>query len=43
VLSDPLAHGYGKATGDNTPFDDEWREAMRTVVKTFKEQQHSRT
>jgi len=34
-----LAHGYWKATGDNTPFDDEWRNAMRTVVTTFKVQQ----
>jgi uncharacterized protein len=34
-----LAHGYWKATGDKTPFDGEWREAMGVVVKTFKEQQ----
>jgi meiotically up-regulated gene 157 (Mug157) protein len=34
-----LAHGYYKETGDKTPFDKEWLEAMRLVVKTFKEQQ----
>ncbi|MDB6100015.1 MAG: metal-independent alpha-mannosidase, partial [Gammaproteobacteria bacterium] len=34
-----LAHGYWRATGDIEPFDDEWREAMALVVKTFREQQ----
>jgi hypothetical protein len=34
-----LAHGYWSATGDTTPFDSEWREAMRLVVRTFREQQ----
>lgn len=34
-----LAHGYWKATGDSTPFDADWREAMRTVVDTFRVQQ----
>jgi meiotically up-regulated gene 157 (Mug157) protein len=34
-----LAHGYWKATGDTTPFDSEWRQAMQTVVKTFQTQQ----
>jgi meiotically up-regulated gene 157 (Mug157) protein len=34
-----LAHGYWKATGDTTPFDAEWRQAMQTVVETFKIQQ----
>lgn len=34
-----LAHGYWKATGDTTPFDDDWRAAMRKVVDTFKVQQ----
>jgi uncharacterized protein len=37
-----LAHGYWKATGDNAPFDDEWRRAMRTIVDTFKEQQRKK-
>ncbi len=34
-----LAHGYWRATGDTTPFDSHWIEAMKTVIKTFKEQQ----
>jgi meiotically up-regulated gene 157 (Mug157) protein len=34
-----LAHGYWTATGDTSPFDKDWLEAMRLVVKTFKEQQ----
>jgi len=34
-----LAHSYWQATGDTEPFDDDWREAMRLVLKTFREQQ----
>ena len=34
-----LAHGYWQATGDKTPFDDDWHAAMQTVLKTFREQQ----
>src|SRR5579871_473947 len=34
-----LAYGYWKETGDTSPFDKDWMEAMRLVVKTFKEQQ----
>lgn len=34
-----LSHQYWKATGDTSPFDAEWREAMRTVVKTFRTEQ----
>ena len=34
-----LAHGYWRATGDLTPFDDSWRQAMRTIVTTFRAQQ----
>jgi meiotically up-regulated gene 157 (Mug157) protein len=34
-----LAHGYWRMTGDATPFDAEWREAMRLVVETFRAQQ----
>ncbi|MGN2245940.1 glycoside hydrolase family 125 protein [Frateuria sp. GZRR35] len=34
-----LAHGYWQATGDTTPFDDDWRAAMHRVVQTFREQQ----
>jgi uncharacterized protein len=34
-----LAYGYWKETGDISPFDEDWKAAMRLVVKTFKEQQ----
>ncbi len=34
-----LAYGYWKTTGDVAPFDEKWREAMKLVVKTFKQQQ----
>lgn len=34
-----LAFGYWKTTGDTTPFDKNWLEAMTLVIKTFKEQQ----
>ncbi|WP_443750961.1 glycoside hydrolase family 125 protein [Asticcacaulis solisilvae] len=34
-----LAHGYLTATGDKTPFDDTWRQAMQVVLRTFREQQ----
>jgi meiotically up-regulated gene 157 (Mug157) protein len=34
-----LAHGYWKATGDASPLDGQWREAMRAVIRTFREQQ----
>ena len=34
-----LAYGYWKETGDISIFDSEWIEAMKLVVKTFKEQQ----
>ncbi|MEG2365897.1 MAG: glycoside hydrolase family 125 protein [Alistipes sp.] len=34
-----LAHGYWKATGDTSIFDDRWVEVMRTVVETFRVQQ----
>jgi meiotically up-regulated gene 157 (Mug157) protein len=34
-----LAYGYWKETGDASPFDKDWMEAMKLVVKTFKEQQ----
>ncbi len=34
-----LAYGYWKETGDTSPFDADWKEAMRLIVKTFKEQQ----
>ena len=34
-----LAHGYWKSTGDTSPFDTRWTEAMRLLVKTFRVQQ----
>jgi uncharacterized protein len=34
-----LAHGYWKQTGDTSIFDSQWQDAMRLIVKTFKEQQ----
>jgi meiotically up-regulated gene 157 (Mug157) protein len=34
-----LAHRYWTLTGDTSPFDDAWREAMRSVVATFRTQQ----
>jgi meiotically up-regulated gene 157 (Mug157) protein len=34
-----LAHGYWQETGDTSPFDAQWAEAMQLVIKTFKEQQ----
>lgn len=34
-----LSHQYWKTTGDATAFDDEWKNAMRLVVKTFKTEQ----
>ena len=34
-----LAHGYWRATGDTSLFDDRWTKAMRLVVRTFREQQ----
>jgi meiotically up-regulated gene 157 (Mug157) protein len=34
-----LAHAYWKDTGDTTPFDEEWLEAMGLVLQTFREQQ----
>jgi len=34
-----LAHGYWKATGDASVFDDTWRRAMALAVSTLREQQ----
>ncbi len=34
-----LSHGYWKATGDTSIFDQSWKEAMVTIIKTFKQQQ----
>lgn len=34
-----LAYGYWKNTGDTSIFNTKWQEAMRLIVKTFREQQ----
>lgn len=34
-----LAFQYWKVTGDTSPFDSEWQQAMRTIVKTFRTEQ----
>jgi meiotically up-regulated gene 157 (Mug157) protein len=34
-----LGYGYWKQTGDEAPFDDHWRQAMKLIIQTFKEQQ----
>lgn len=34
-----LAHGYWKNSGDATPFDSAWRNAVLLILKTFREQQ----
>jgi len=34
-----LSYGYWKETGDVSIFDKDWQEAMRLIVRTFKEQQ----
>ena len=34
-----LAHGYWKRAGGTQPFDAQWHEAMRIVVRTMREQQ----
>lgn len=37
-----LAYHYWKITGDTSPFDEKWKEALRSTVKTFKEQQRKK-
>lgn len=34
-----LAHGYWKTTGDASIFDEDWKRAAETILKTFTEQQ----
>ena len=34
-----LSYGYWRQTADTSPFDNDWIEAMKLVIKTFKEQQ----
>ena len=37
-----LAHGYWKATGDSSCFDQRWRSAAALILQTFREQQRLR-
>lgn len=34
-----LAHGYWQTTGDTSIFTNDWKEAARLIIKTFREQQ----
>ncbi|HEY2039938.1 MAG TPA: glycoside hydrolase family 125 protein [Edaphobacter sp.] len=34
-----LSHGYWQQTGDTSPFDSRWHDAMRLIVDTFRVQQ----
>ncbi len=34
-----LAYKYWELTGDTTPFDEQWKSAVKLTLKTFKEQQ----
>jgi meiotically up-regulated gene 157 (Mug157) protein len=34
-----LAYNYWKQTGDTTPFDDQWKNAIQLILHTFKAQQ----
>jgi meiotically up-regulated gene 157 (Mug157) protein len=34
-----LAYGYWKQTGDTSPFDSNWHEGLRVVVRTMRDQQ----
>lgn len=34
-----LAYRYWRITGDNSPFDERWKQSVALVLKTFKEQQ----
>ncbi len=34
-----VAHGYWKNSGDTSPFNQKWQEAMKLIVATFREQQ----
>lgn len=34
-----LAHGYWKASKDTSPFDQQWKKAMQTIVETFRTEQ----
>ncbi|WP_181308597.1 glycoside hydrolase family 125 protein [Rufibacter sp. XAAS-G3-1] len=34
-----LGYGYWKTTGDTSPFNSEWQQAIKLILKTFKNQQ----
>lgn len=34
-----LAYHYWKISGDTTPFDNNWQQSVKTILKTFKDQQ----
>ena len=34
-----LAHRYWKQTGNTDPFDDDWEKAMKSIIRTFRQQQ----
>jgi uncharacterized protein len=34
-----LSYGYWKATGDTSVFDTGWKEAMKVIIRTFRQQQ----
>jgi len=34
-----LAYHYWKETNDTTPFNEQWKQSIKTILKTFKEQQ----
>ena len=34
-----LSYNYWKTTGDSTPFDTDWQNAIKLILKTFKDQQ----
>ena len=37
-----LAFNYWKLTGDTSPFNQQWKESIKTILQTFKEQQRKK-
>jgi uncharacterized protein len=37
-----LAYRYWKITGDNTPFDENWKQSVKLTLQTFREQQRKK-
>ncbi|MEO5889812.1 MAG: glycoside hydrolase family 125 protein [Ferruginibacter sp.] len=37
-----LAYNYWKLTGDTSPFDDHWKDAIKATLQTFREQQRKK-